>query len=287
MATNMPMDPKPFDLSLAVTDRRIPVVIDSPHSWEHWPENRATKAPMSAIRTSWDAYVNDIWRQAVAGRAPVLSACFHRSLIDANRARNDIEPALLSGSWPETLYPSSMSARGFGLIRRLALPGVDMYNAPLPVSQVQQLLTMYYGPYHAALHELIESTRKAFGYCVHLDCHSMKSVGNAMNTDVGQVRPDIVVSDLHGTSSRPEVTRTVADLLRQQGFNVNVNDPYAGAELVRRHGRPDNHCFSIQIEVNRTLYMDEKSYQPHAGYDRLISVFQKFLTELPQHLARP
>ena len=274
-----------YDLLPARPDGpHLPLVIDSPHSWPHWPEDVPTLAPWAAIRSSWDAHVDALWAQAANGRAPVLSARFHRSLIDVNSARDDIDPAMLDAPWPTPLAPSEKSERGFGLIRRLALPGVPMYHHALPVSEVERRLSAYYDPYHAALATLIDSTQQHFGHCLHLDCHSMKSVGNAMNHDAGRARPDVVVSDLHGQSAATEVTQAVAELLRAQGLCVSINDPYEGAELIHRHGQPTRHCHSLQIELNRALYMDEALCTLTPGYGLLVQALHRMLNALADDL---
>lgn len=270
-----------YDLLPARSDvALLPLVIDSPHSWPHWPEEVPTLAPWAAIQSSWDAHVDALWAQAAGGRAPVLSARFHRSLIDVNRARDDIDPTMLDAPWPGPLAPSDKSERGFGLIRRLALPGVPMYQQALSVSEVEQRLAVYYDPYHAALSSLIENCHQQFGHCLHLDCHSMKSVGNAMNLDQGLARPDVVVSDLYGQSAAPEVTQLVADLLRAQGLCVAINTPYQGAELIRRHGQPTRHCHSLQIELNRALYMDEALFTLTPGHGLLVQALRRMLDAL-------
>ncbi|MDD0812932.1 N-formylglutamate amidohydrolase [Curvibacter sp. RS43] len=274
-----------YDLLPARNDvPRLPLVIDSPHSWPHWPDAVPTLAPWVAIRSSWDAHVDAIWVQAVNGRAPVLSARFHRSLIDANRARDDIDPSMLDAPWPGPLAPSDKSERGFGLIRRLALPSVPMYHQALPVNEVERRLNTFYDPYHTALSALIETTHQRFGHCLHLDCHSMKSVGNAMNLDVGRPRPDVVVSDLHGQSADPEVAQAVAQLLRTQGLSVAINDPYEGAELIRRHGQPSRHRHSVQIELNRALYMDEILCTLTPGHGPLVQALRRMLDGLGREL---
>lgn len=283
---NLKSGPSPaYDLLPARPDGpRLPLVIDSPHSWPQWPEYVATQASRAAIQTSWDAHVDTLWAMATDGRAPVLSARFHRSLIDANRARDDIDPAMLDAPWPGLLAPSDKSERGFGLIRRLALPGVPMYHQPLSVDEVERRLDAFYDPYHAALAGLIESTRQHFGHCLHLDCHSMKSVGNAMNLDAGRARPDVVVSDLYGQSAAKEVTHAVAQLLRDQGLCVSINDPYEGAELIRRHGQPARQCHSLQIELNRALYMDEALFTLTPGHGPLVQALRRMLDELAGEL---
>lgn len=258
-----------------------PLVFDSPHSWGEWPEGGTpTQAPPEALASTWDAWIDELWGAASRGRAPVLAARFHRSFIDANRARDDIDADLLDGTWPEPLNPGAACLRGMGLIRRLALPDVPMYAAPLPLAEVQGRIADYYDPYHQALSDLIEAAHARFGLSVHVDCHSMKSVGNRMNVDAGQARPDMVVSDRMGQACDPFLLRWAVSLLRGLGYRVQVNHPYQGAELVRRHGRPDRGRSSLQIEINRALYMDEKRLARHEGFDRLARDLSVFVEQL-------
>lgn len=247
-----------------------PLVLDSPHSWRDWPEDvPAPRVPPEALWTGWDAWVDELWATAARGRAPVLAARFQRGFIDANRARDDLDADMLDGPWPEPLAPSAACRRGMGLLRRLALPGLPLYEGPLPVEAVRARITGCYDPYHRALEDLIDQAHASFGISLHIDCHSMKSVGNGMNVDAGQARPDIVVSDLAGRTSDPFLLRWVVQHLRSLGYRVQANHPYQGAELVRRHGRPAQGRHSLQIEINRALYMNEARFERHAGFDQL------------------
>ena len=247
-----------------------PLVLDSPHSWRDWPSSgTAPVASPEALWTGWDAWVDELWATAAQGRAPVLAARFQRAFIDANRARDDIDASLLASPWTEPLAPSAACDRGMGLIRRLVLPGVPLYAQPLSVQEVRARITDYYDPYHQALEGLISAAHAAFGLCVHIDCHSMKSVGNGMNIDAGKARPDMVVSNLAGRTSDPFLLRWVVQHLSSLGYRVQANHPYQGAELVRRHGRPADGRHSLQIEINRALYMNESRFERHDGFERL------------------
>jgi N-formylglutamate deformylase len=265
------VDDAPFEVIAAEASPASPLVFDSPHSWPHWPPEVATIAPPEALRTSCDAWVDEIWAAAADGRAPLLAARFHRSYIDANRARDDIDPALLAEPWPEPLSPSSRSRRGFGLLRRLALPDVPVYEEPLALHDVQQRIERCYEPYHARLAALIDAAHARHGAVLHLNCHSMKSVGNAMNDDCGLPRPDVVLSDLEGRSAGAPLLRWMASTLRQHGYSVQLNDPYRGEEILRRHGRPQQGRYSVQIELKRTLYMDEQRFCRHEGCAGLVA----------------
>lgn len=259
----------------------VPLVFDSPHSWRHWPaEGTPSAASEAAVTTSWDAYVDELWGEAVAGAAPLLAARFHRAYIDANRARDDIDAAMLASPWPEPVAPGALTRRGMGLIRRYALPGVPMYRHLLSVEDVAGRLQRFYDPYHARLAALIDEAHARFGLCVHIDCHSMKSRGNAMNEDDGALRPDMVVSDLEGCSADGFLVRWIANTLGELGYRVQVNKPYRGGELLRRHGRPAVGRHSVQIEINRALYMDEARFVRHAGATRLVRDLSRFVQQL-------
>lgn len=238
----------------------IPLVVDSPHSWRTPPPDFGTSADEEDLLTSWDAWVDEMFSAAPIVGGTLLAARFPRFYLDANRARDDIDPELLASPWPEPLNPSAKSAAGMGVIRRLALPDRPVYDRLLPVSEVQHRLATYYDPYHNALSGLINAAHERFGKVLHLDCHSMKSVGNAMNDDAGRPRPDIVVSDRNNTTADPELTRAIGDLFGQRGYAVGINDPYKGAELISLYSDPLKDRHSIQIELNRRLYMDEKNF---------------------------
>jgi N-formylglutamate deformylase len=261
-------------------DNAIPLVIDSPHSSWVMPEGSGCIAPEDALRSGTDAYVDELWGAAPQVGAHLLCAAFHRSYIDANRNELDIDQEMLASPWPTLTRTSAKSRKGMGLIRRYALPGVPMYDRPLTVEEVRHRVRSYHAPYHARLAALVDAAAAQFGQVWHIDCHSMKSVGNAMNEDEGAPRPDLVISDADGTSTHPAHTAWFAGWWSGKGYTVSVNDPYKGGEIIRRTGKPIMGRHSIQIEINRKLYMDERSFRKTEGFDRLSADIAAFLLEL-------
>jgi len=144
-----------------------------------------------------------------------------------------------------------------------------MYDRKLTAAEVRRRIDRWYHPYHAALATELDALHRAFGAVWHLNCHSMPAVGDANADDPGRVRADFVLGDRDGTTCAPAFTSLVAETVRGMGYTVAVNDPYKGVEIVRRHGRPAERRHSLQIEIKRTLYMDEDSLEPNAGYARL------------------
>lgn len=245
------------------------IVVDSPHSGFGFPEDFAPAAPLDALRTTWDAHVEALWGGAPSAGATLLAATFPRCYIDVNRAEGDLDAALLADAWDGPLAPTDYSRRGMGLIRRDALPGVPMYGAPLSAAAVRTRIDRWYRPYRAALAGAIAEGQRVHGAVWHLNCHSMKSRGNAMNVDAGATRPDVVVSDRRGTTADPALTARIAAWFSARGYRTQVNEPYQGGDLVRTFGAPTVGVQSVQIEFNRSRYMDEATCEPHEGFAAL------------------
>jgi N-formylglutamate deformylase len=262
-----------------------PIVLDSPHSGMHWPADFRPAASREAIHTTWDAFVDELWGEAPAAGATLIAATFPRAYVDVNRAEDDIDPALLAEPWPTPLAPTPYSQRGMGLIRRHALPDVPMYATPLGVAEVARRIETYYRPYRRTLAARLDVLHAAFGAVWHIDCHSMKSRGNAMNVDAGAARPDVVVSDRHGTTSDPVYTAWVADWLRDQGLSVQVNTPYQGGDLVRTFGAPAAGRHSIQVELNRACYMNEVTFERGPRFGDMRTMLGALVREFAAHVS--
>jgi N-formylglutamate deformylase len=261
------------------------LLVDSPHSGMTPPADFDAAAPHAAILSTWDAFVDELWADAPAAGATFLAATFPRAYVDANRAADDIDPDLLTEPWPTPLEPTAYTRRGMGLIRRNALPDVPMYDRRLSVAEVEHRIATYYRPYREALRQQLDALHSRFGTVWHLDCHSMKSRGNAMNVDAGATRPDLVIGDRHGTSADPTHTAWVADWFRARGHSVQVNEPYQGGDIVARSGAPASGRHSIQIEINRALYMDEATVTRGERFVQVRATCAAFLHDLTVHIA--
>jgi N-formylglutamate amidohydrolase len=244
----------------------IPLVLDSPHSGTWYPDDFDYVCDGELLKTAEDTHVEDLFGAGPDLGAVMVHARFPRSYIDVNRAADDIDPGMLDGSWPMPLNPGPKSGFGLGLIRNLCVPRMPVYDRKLSVAEVQGRIDGYYRPYHAALSAELDALHARFGQVWHVDCHSMQAVATDMAPDSGKTRPDFCVSDYRGTSADPAFTRFAADQLSGMGYEARINDPYFGVEIVRRYGRPAERRHSIQIEVKRSLYMDEKTRGRNAGY---------------------
>jgi N-formylglutamate amidohydrolase len=260
----------------------IPLVLDSPHSGTAYPDDFDHLPPRDVVRQAEDTHVEALYAAAPSIGATLIEALFPRAYIDPNRHRSDIDPELLADPWTEPITPSRKSELGIGLVWRLAHGGVPMYARKLSAAEVRRRITDFYEPYHACVSAALNRRHAAFGAVWHINCHSMPAVGDVMSEDPGRARADFVLGDRDGSTCAPEFTAFVAKTLTGLGYDVAINDPYKGVELVRMHGRPAERRHSLQIEINRGLYMDESTLSRHFGFATLQSNLQRLLRSLRQ-----
>jgi N-formylglutamate deformylase len=263
----------------------IPLVLDSPHSGTEYPADFDHLPPRALVRQAEDSYVNELYSTAPVIGATLVEALFPRAYIDPNRSLADIDQALLAEPWPKPLTTSRKTELGIGLVWRLAQGGVPMYGRKLSVAEIERRIARCYQPYHAAVALAIDERHTAFGSVWHIDCHSMPAVGDVMSDDPGRPRADFVLGDRDGTTCEAELTAFVAATLRGMGYDVAINDPYKGVELVRLHGRPRERRHSLQIEVNRRLYLDEGTLEKHPGFGTLQKNLRRLLDALAGYVS--
>jgi N-formylglutamate deformylase len=171
---------------------------------------------------------------------------------------------------------------GKGLIWKFTDEGEPIYNRQLTVAEVRARIDRCWRPYHAAVQHSIDAAHARHGYSIHINCHSMPAVAASHATDFpGLVHADFVVGDRDGSTASPALSALVCEHLRGCGYSVEHNHPYKGVELVRRYSNPAEHRHSIQLEINRKLYMDEKSLAQHPdGMARLQADLQALVHKL-------
>ncbi len=256
----------------------VPLVLDSPHSGTHYPEDFHYIIPQFWLRQTEDSYVDELFSFAPSLGATFLKANFTRSYIDVNRAMDDLDPTMISGVLPFALEPTERSFAGYGLIRHLCR-GQSVYASKLSSTEIQKRLQECYAPYHAALKQIVDDTHKTFGAVWHLNCHSMPS--HAVST----TRPDFIIGDRDGSSSEPEFIKLIASSLRHLGYTVAHNDPYKGVEIVRRYGHPRIGFHSVQLEINRALYMNEDTLDKSANFTALKHDLSKLIHDITAWIA--
>ena len=243
------------------------LVLDSPHSGRWMPPDFRPACSERALREAEDVDVHLLWQDATTLGASLVHARFPRTYLDVNRAADEIDPELLSSPWPGPLRESPKVRLGKGLVWRMLDDGTPIYDRLLTPDEMHQRIERCWVPYHRALDQAIEVAHRRHGHVIHLNCHSMPAVAQAYSTEHPYLHhADFVLGDRDGTSADPRLTRWMERFLNSRGYTVSINHPYKGVEIVRRHGRPAEGRHSIQVEVNKRLYMSEETLDRHAGF---------------------
>jgi N-formylglutamate deformylase len=250
------------------------LVLDSPHSGVHYPPDFGHACTLAQLRGAEDTHVEKLYDFAPALGAAWVEALFPRSYLDVNRNTTELDLDLVEGQWSEPVEsePAALAKvrLGKGLVWRLTDEGVPIYQRRLAAQEVRDRIERCWKPYHAAVAAAVEAAHARHGFAIHLNCHSMPAVASSHATEFpGMVHADFVIGDRDGTSADPRLSRRVCEFLRSRGYEVAYNHPYKGVELVRRHSDPVRQRHGIQVEINRRLYMDERSLEPHEGFEPL------------------
>lgn len=271
-----------------------PLVLDSPHSGVQYPDDFRSCCDPQVLRRAEDTHVEKLYDFAPGLGVAWIEALFPRSYLDVNRDTTELDVSLLEDAWTGPLATDARTLSkvrlGKGLVWRCTDEGLPIYDRKLTAAEVRSRIDRCWRPYYGAVAEAIEAAHASHGYSIHLNCHSMPAVSGSHATDFpGLVHADFVIGDRDGTTAAPALSRLVCDVLRGFGYHVEYNHPYKGVELVRRHGDPARQRHSIQVEVNRKLYMDEASLEPNAGFAplraHLRQLVERLLATDPRQLA--
>ena len=239
------------------------LVLSSPHSGAIYPKRFLASSRLDAatLRRSEDAYVDELFAGAIALGAPMARARFPRAYLDVNREPFELDPRMFEGRLPAHVNTRSLRvAAGLGTIARLVAESQEIYARRMPVAEALHRIEAGYRPYHAALRRLTQQAVRRFGMAVLIDCHSMPSHVAGVAGPAG-ARADIVLGDRFGTSCDPELMAVTEATLRARGYLVQRNKPYAGGFITEHYGNPASHLHALQIEINRSVYMNEATYE--------------------------
>jgi N-formylglutamate amidohydrolase len=204
---------------------------------------------------------------------------FPRSYVDVNREPYELDPRMFSGRLPSFANTRSMRvAGGLGTIPRVVGDGQEIYRERLSVDDALARIEALYKPYHRALRRLINKAHQAFGTVIVVDCHSMPSIG--VSRDEPR-RPDVVIGDRYGTSCAALLPDMVEETMSAMGYSVGRNKPYAGGFITEHYGNPASGLHTIQLELNRAIYMDERQRERSTRFAQVAADF----TELAEVLA--
>ena len=264
------------------------VIFASPHSGAIYPSSLLERANVSShqLRRNEDIFIDHLFHSAIDAGAPFIRALFPRVVVDVNRAASELPPHWVSLiDEPNAQSSTPRAAAGLGVVPTYLSENLAIYNRLPSPADVKQRLTKLYYPYHAALNDLLNMSMKRFGRALLVDCHSMPGFA-----PMGSRRPDIILGDRFGTSCHPDTLALFQRLFTQTGYSVGINYPYAGGYTTSHYSKPENGIETIQVEVNRDLYVNPVTLSPKSGYVKLTedlrNITQDIVTSaIPQDLA--
>jgi N-formylglutamate amidohydrolase len=264
-----------------------PIIFNSPHSGAIYPQRFLSLSRLDerAIRASEDMDVHELFTAAPEMGAVLQQANFPRAYLDVNREPYELDARMFFAPLPPYVNSGSMRvAGGLGTIARIVAENRDIYARKLDPEDALARIELIYRPYHDSLRHLLAQTHSRFGHALLIDCHSMPShQSGRIAAENPDPRPDMIVGDRYGTSCRTDIVDYAVMLLRQAGFSVAKNRPYAGGFITEHYGRPQRDLNAFQIEINRQLYMDEETLQRHSGFEALQKQLGQFIQDLMAH----
>jgi N-formylglutamate amidohydrolase len=261
----------------------LPLVFNSPHSGRIYPARflDASRLDALTLRRSEDAFVDELFAPCVQLGAPLMFANFPRAYLDVNREPFELDPLMFEARLPPFANTRSLRvAGGLGTIPRVVGDAQEIYKGPIPLDEALARVRMLYKPYHQALRGLVDRAQRSFGLAVLIDCHSMPS------SMAEGVASDFVIGDRYGASAAPWIVDTIESGLRRVGFSVRRNKPYAGGFITEHYGAPATARHVVQIEINRALYMDERTMVKSRRWDELSAGLTAMATELSSRVER-
>lgn len=270
----------PYTLIMPQTSRRSQVIATSPHSGRKYPSSFMEQASLhlDQLRLVEDAGVDRLLTFQPLP-SPLLMAEFPRSFVDLNRDPGEIDGTMFDGPVPVAQsVPSRYLRWGLGMIPSKAANQQDIYASPLPAAEMQHRLDGFYTPFHLALENLIDAARQE-GDVLLIDCHSMPS-------RMPNIRGEIILGTDHGNAAAPWIIREAQDYFAREGLTVAVNAPFSGGYITRHYGEPSAGVSALQVEICRSLYLDEHRVALKKGWEGMASILCRFILHMDALMAR-
>ena len=257
------------------------IVIASPHSGRNYLSSVKEQSILDPItlRSSEDAFVDELMDFAPALGIPLICSEIPRAFVDLNRARDELDPAIIEGIKSNRQNPRVIS--GLGVIPRVVANGKEIYSGKLPKEAAIERLENFWDPYHSKLAELLDRARQQFGYSILIDTHSMPHEA-ILNASSSFRTSQIVLGDRYGATCAPEIINDLIKLISKNGLRASRNIPFSGAYIVQKYGSPGLNRHAIQLEIDRSIYMDERKIQKLEKFHKLKNKLQNIMRDFSQ-----
>lgn len=266
--------------------RTTSVVFASPHSGRDYPWNfiRRTNLNEHSVRSSEDAFVDQLFDCAPQFGAPFLKAGAPRAFVDLNRSADELDPALIDGAQRQGHNPRVAS--GLGVVPRVVANGKAIYSGKITMAEAERRIETYWRPYHDALQAQLDQAHLMFGQAILIDCHSMPHEAMDAVARSGVRRPEVVLGDRFGAAADEAIVDRVEAAFAEAGLVVTRNTPFAGAYITQHYGRPMRGRHAVQIEIDRALYMNEQLIRPNGNFQNFRELLKDVISQIAE-IGRP
>lgn len=257
-----------------------PLLISVPHAGRDYPPGFAllSRLPVARLKPLEDRFADLLIENAIVAGHTALVARMPRAWIDLNRDEREFDPGLVSTNGKIVPLASAKVRGGLGIVPRRVMRGGDIWRGELSADAFEDRLVQVHRPWHAAIAAQLEVLLGHFGIALLIDLHSMPPIPSRQG---GPASPDIVIGDLFGRSARGQFSRLALAIAERHGFRAALNAPYAGGHILERHGKPGRGIHALQVEIDRSLYLDAMLDRQGAGLERCRS----FVSDLADTLA--
>lgn len=267
-------------------DIKFPMVLSVPHKGMLFPEEflANSRCGIDELRSNEDSFVDELVKKASDAGIPMVAMNIARSFVDVNRDKIELDPTMFYNH-PHA-NESNIGGRrcrvGLGVIHRITAKNHSIYDDLLDYNEVTERFARVYDPYHKKLQQLIDKVIKKFGFCLVLDCHSMPSEICSLMQDTAKI--DFCLGTLFEQSCPAEMHDIFKQQLEEDGYNVADNCPYSGAYITFNYCQPRKGIYTMQMEINRGLYMNERVYKKNNAFSMLSDNICKAILRLGNFL---
>jgi N-formylglutamate amidohydrolase len=249
----------------------VPVLLSVPHAGRDYPEwlIALCKGGAQALHALEDPLVDELVDGAIARGIAAVVARTPRAAVDCNRAEDEIDPAVVRSGPIPSLSPRARG--GLGIVPGRTATHGPLWRQPIPRHELEERLTHAHRPYHRAIEELLARLLDRFGCALLLDCHSMPPPESG---------PSVIIGDRYGQSAAPWVTAEAVKIVTAMGFRAGVNQPFAGGHVVQRHGAPARGIHALQIEIDRSCYLEADTTSRSEGFPKVGRLFEQLAMRL-------
>ncbi|EPX77906.1 N-formylglutamate amidohydrolase [Litoreibacter arenae] len=256
------------------------MVFASPHSGRAYSRDFLMRTVLDEeqIRSSEDAFMDQLVAPAAKYGSPLIAATMPRAFVDLNRACDELDPAVVEGV--RRPAPNPRIASGLGVIPRVVSNGRAIYSGKLTLAEASERIDQYWRPYHTRLAQLMDDTNRNFGRAVLVDFHSMPHEAVQSAARIGFAKPEVVLGDRFGAAADGQLVDEIETIFLEAGLRVSRNAPFAGAYITQTYGRPSRGHHAIQVEIDRSLYMNEQRIRPNGNFDSFSKLMEKIVARI-------